>query len=142
MASEGLLRASLPTENVTQGFIDGKALDQSCGGGNAQHGLGDKGSGERAAVLGRSTGGPGRFGNEGLEADNIQGRDELPERLGDRIDLLTKPRKQRALDDPARSHGVERIVSGGGGAAKFGRVNNDETTGADTSRPYFITCTE
>ncbi len=96
---------------MTQGFIDGEALDQSCGGGNAQHGLGDEGSGEGAAVLGRSTGASGWFGNEGFEADHIQGRDELPERLGDRIDLLAKPRKQRALDMvPARFHGVERIV--------------------------------
>ena len=105
------MRASLPTENVTQRLIDGEALDQSGGGGNAQHGLGDEGSGEGAAILGRPTGASGRFGNEGFEADHIEGRDELPERFGHRVDFLAQPRKQRALDMvPAGFHGVEGIV--------------------------------
>ena len=53
----------------------------------------------------------GRFGNEVLEADHVEGGDEPPERFGHRVDFLAKPRKQIALDVvPAPFHRVERIV--------------------------------
>ena len=39
----------------------------------------------------RAAGASGRFGNEGLKADHVEGRDEPPERLGYRLDFLTKP---------------------------------------------------
>src|SRR5208283_1252710 len=52
-----------------------------------------------------------RLGNEGFEADHIEGRDEAPERLGYRVDFLAQPRKEGGLDmAPAGFHGVERIV--------------------------------
>src|SRR5208283_4840802 len=105
------LRASLPTENVTQRLVDGETLDQGGGGGNAQHRLGDEGSGEGAPILGRAAGAARRLGNEGFEADHVQGRDEAPERLGHRIDFLAQPREKGTLDmAPAGFHGVERIV--------------------------------
>jgi len=69
-----------------------------------------KAPGEGAAILGRPAGAAGRFGNEGFEADNVEGRDEPPERLGERVDFLAKPRKQGALDMVTASfHGVERM---------------------------------
>ena len=105
------LRASFPTENATQRPVDIEALDQSGGGRNAQHRLGDESPGEGAAIVRRAAGASGRFGNEGLEADHVEGRDEPPERFGHRVDFLAKPRKQIALDVvPARFHSVERIV--------------------------------
>jgi len=92
---------------MTQRPIDGEALDQSGGGGNAQHHLGDEGSGEGAPILGRAAGAAWWFRNEGFEADHIEGRDKLPERLGHRVDFLAQPRKQGALDmAPAGFHGV------------------------------------
>src|SRR5271166_2688590 len=105
------LRASFPTENATQRLVDIEALDQSGGGRNAQHRLGDESPGEGAAIVRRAAGASGRLGNEGLEADHVEGHDEPPERFGDRVDFLAKPRKQIALDVvPARFHSVERIV--------------------------------
>jgi hypothetical protein len=87
-------------------------LDQSAGGGNAQDRLGDEGPGEGAPILRRAADATGRLGNEGLEADHVEGRDDTPERFGDRLDLLAQPRKQRALNVvPAGLHGVERIVA-------------------------------
>ena len=80
------------------------------GGWNAEHGLGDEGPGQGAAILGRAAGASRRIGNEGLEADHVENRDEPPEQFGHRLDFLAKPRKQRALDvAPAGFHGVERI---------------------------------
>ena len=105
------LRASFPTENATQRLVDIEALDQGGGGGNAQHRLGDESPGESAAIVRRAAGASGRFGNEGLEADHVEGCDEPPERFGHRVDFLAKPWKQIALDVvPARFHSVERIV--------------------------------
>jgi hypothetical protein len=73
--------------------------------------LATKAFGEGAAIARRAAGASGRFGNEGLEADHVEGRDEPPERFGHRGDFLAKPRKQIALDMvPARFHSVERIV--------------------------------
>src|SRR5208337_628836 len=68
------LRASFPTENATQRLVDIEALDQSGGGRNAQHRLGDESPGEGAAIVRRATGASGRFGNEGLEADHVNRR--------------------------------------------------------------------
>src|SRR5208283_6243829 len=105
------LSATPPTENVTQRLVDGETLDQGGGGGNAQHRLGDEGSGEGAPILGRAAGAARRLGNEGFEADHVEGRDEAPERLRDRIDFLAQPREKGALDmAPAGFHGVEGIV--------------------------------
>ena len=92
----GHLRASLPTEDAPQRLVDGEAFDQSGGGGNAQHCLGDEGPGEGAPILGRAAGAARRFGNEGFEADHVEGRDETPQRFGHRVDFLAQPRKQRA----------------------------------------------
>jgi hypothetical protein len=47
------LRASLPAEDATQGLVDGEALDQDAGGGNAQDRFGHESSREGATVLGR-----------------------------------------------------------------------------------------
>ena len=46
------LRASLPAEDATQRPVDGEALDQGAGGGNAQDRLGHESSGEGATVFG------------------------------------------------------------------------------------------
>ena len=94
----GHLRASLPTEDTPQRLVDGEAFDQSGRGGNAQHRLGDEGPGEGAPILGRAAGAAWWIRNESFEADHIECRDETPERLGQRIDLLAQPRKQGALD--------------------------------------------
>ena len=73
-------------------------------------GLGDKGPGQRAPIFGRPTGSSGRLGIEGFQADHIENGDEAPERLGHRVDFLTHPGKQKALDvAPARPHQFERI---------------------------------
>ena len=87
----GHLRASLPTEDATQRLVDVKTLDQSVGGGNAQHRLGDEGPGKGAPILGRPAGASGRFGNEGFEADHVESRDQAPERFGHRVNFLAKP---------------------------------------------------
>src|SRR5271166_2971157 len=55
------LRASFPTENATQRLVDIEALDQSGGGRNAQHRLGDESPGEGAAIVRRAAGASGRF---------------------------------------------------------------------------------
>ncbi len=70
------LRASLPAEDAAQGLVDVEALDQGAGGGNAQDRLGHESSGEGATVLGRPARRPGRVGNEGFEADYVEGGDE------------------------------------------------------------------
>ena len=105
------LRASLPAEDATQGLVDVEALDQRAGGGNAQDRLGHESSGEGATVLGRPARPPGRLGNEGFEADHVEGGDETTQRFGDRIVVLAHPREQKALDvAPASLHRVERVV--------------------------------
>ena len=96
---------------MTQRLVDGEALDQGGGGGNAQHRLGDEGSGEGAPILGRAAGAARRLRNEGFEADHIERRDETPERLCHRIDFLAQPREKGTLDiNPAGLHGVEGII--------------------------------
>jgi hypothetical protein len=125
----GHLRTSLPTEDAPQRLVDVEALDQRGGGGNAQHRLGDEGPGEGATILGRPTGASGRFGNEGFETDHVEGGHEASERLGQRIDFLAKPRKQKALDMiPAGFHGVERIV-GHACCYESGYLKPDNTEG-------------
>jgi hypothetical protein len=79
------------------------------------------------AILGRPADASGRFGNKGFEADHVEGRDEPPERLGEWVHFLAKPRKQGALDmAPAGFHSVERIV---GHACRYesGYLNQDNT---------------
>ena len=71
-------------------FVDGEALDQGVGSGNAQHRLGDEGPGEGAAILGRASGAAGRLRHKGFEADHVEGGDETPERYGDRVDFLAQ----------------------------------------------------
>jgi hypothetical protein len=111
VASDGTCERRSPTEDAAQRLVDGEALDQGVGSGNAQHRLGDEGPGEGAAILGRASGAARRLRHKGFEADHVEGGDETPERFGDRVDFLAQPRKQRALDVvPARHHGVERIV--------------------------------
>jgi len=106
----GNLRASLPPQDPAQRLIDAKALDEAAGGGKAKQRLGDKGPGQRPPIFGRPTGSSGRLGNEGFQADHIENGDEPPERLGQRVDFLTHPGKQKALDVvPAREHRFERI---------------------------------
>jgi hypothetical protein len=51
-----------------QRLIDGKALDDGAGGGNAEHGLGDEGARQAAAILARPAGPSRWLGNEGFEA--------------------------------------------------------------------------
>ena len=105
------LRASLPTEDAAQRVIDGEALDQGAGGGNAQHRLGHESSREGATVLGRPARRTGQVGNEGFEADDVEGGDKTTQRFGDRIDILTHRREQIALDvTPAPLHRVERVI--------------------------------
>src|SRR5208337_4687940 len=100
------LRASLPTQDTPQRLVDGESLDQSGSGGNAQHRLGDEGPGKGAPILGRAAGAARRLGNEGFEADHVEGRDETPKRFGHWVDFLAQPRKQSALDMvPAGFHG-------------------------------------
>ena len=54
---------------------------------------------------------PGRLGNEGFEADHVERSDETTQRFGDRVDILTHRREQKALDvAPASLHRVERVV--------------------------------
>ena len=101
---------------ATQRPIDGEALDQGAGGGNAEDRLGHESSGEGATVLGLRPGPPGRFGNEGFETDHVERGDETTQRFGDRIVVLTHPREQMALQialdvAPARLYRVERVVS-------------------------------
>ena len=79
------LRASLPAEDATQRLVDGEALDQGAGGGNAQDRLGHESSGEGATVFGRPTRPPGRVGHEGFETDHVERGDETTQRFGDRI---------------------------------------------------------
>src|SRR5271157_570881 len=83
------LRASLPAEDATQGLVDVEALDRRAGGGNAQDRLGHESSREGATVLGRPARRPGRVGNEGFEADHVEGSDETTQRFGDRVHILT-----------------------------------------------------
>src|ERR1019366_6955008 len=107
------LCASFPTTDAAQRFVGAKAIDESAGGGNAEHGLGDEGARQAASILGRPAGSSRRLGNEGLEADHIENGDEPPEQFGHRLDFLTHTRKQGALDMiPTRPHGVERIGHG------------------------------
>src|ERR1019366_2858992 len=107
------LCASFPTTDAAQRFVGAKAIDESAGGGNAEHGLGDEGARQAASILGRPAGSSRRLGNEGLEADHIENGDEPPEQFGHRLDFLTHPRKQGGLDMiPTRPHGVERIDHG------------------------------
>ena len=70
------LARSFPTENATQRLVDIEALDQSGGGRNAQHRLGDESPGEGAAIVRRAAG----LGavERSLEADHVEGRDEPP----------------------------------------------------------------
>jgi hypothetical protein len=69
-----------------------------------------EGARQATSILGRPASSSRRLEYEGLEADDIENGDEPPEQLGHRIDFLTQPRKQGALDMiPARPHGVERI---------------------------------
>ena len=106
------LRASLPAEDAAQGLVDAEALDQGAGGGNAQHRLGHESSGEGATILRRPSRRTGRVGNEGFEADDVEGGDETTQRFVDRIDIFTHRREQIALDvAPAPLHLVERVVS-------------------------------
>jgi len=107
------LCASFPTTDAAQRFVGAKAIDESAGGGNAEHGLGDEGARQAASILGRPAGSSRRLGNEGLEADHIENGDEPPKQFGHRLDFLTHPRKQGALDMiPTRPHGVDRIDHG------------------------------
>ena len=92
------LRASFPAEDAAQGLVDVEALDQGAGGWNAQDHLGHESSGEGATVLERPARPPGRLGNEGFEADYLEGGDETTQRFGDRIVVLAHPREQKALD--------------------------------------------
>ena len=62
------LRASLPAEDATQGPVDGEALDQGAGGGNAEDRLGHESSGEGATVFG------GRPGPLAGRARRLRGR--------------------------------------------------------------------
>src|SRR5208283_6231458 len=67
--------------------------------------------GKGAPILGRAAGAARRLGNEGFEADHVEGRDETPKRFGHWVDFLAQPRKQSALDMvPAGLHGVQGIV--------------------------------
>ena len=94
------LRASLPAEDATQGLVDGEALDQGAGGGNAKDRLGHESSGEGATVLGRPARPPGRLGNEGFEADHVERGDETTQRFGDRN---RRPRASRGTKSPGCS---------------------------------------
>ena len=107
----GDLRAAFPAEDAPQGLVDAEALDQGAGGGNAQDRLGHESSGEGATVLGRPARRPGRVGDEGFEADDVEGGDETTQRFGDWIDILPHRREQIPLDvAPAPLHRVERVV--------------------------------
>ena len=75
------LRASLPAEDATQRPVDGEALDQGAGGGNAQDRLGHESSCEGATVFGRPARPPGRVGHEGFETDHVERGDEMTQRL-------------------------------------------------------------
>src|SRR5208337_3036610 len=100
------LRASFPTENATQRLVDIEALDQSGGGRNAQHRLGDESPGEGAAIVRRAAGASGRFGNKGLEADHVEGRDEPPERFGHRVGRTTPLAGQPVPAQAPRRYGA------------------------------------
>src|ERR1019366_133944 len=107
------LCASFPTTDAAQRFVGAKAIDESAGGGNAEHGLGEEGARQAASILGRPAGSSRRLGNEGLEADHIENGDEPPEQFGHRLDFLPHPRKQGGLDMiSTRPHGVARIDHG------------------------------
>ncbi len=86
----------------------------------------------------RSAGGrPGPRG--GFEADHVEGRDETPERFGHRVDFLTKPRKQSALDMvPAGFHGVERIV-GHACYCESGGWNQNNISPSAKDKAYYFT---
>ena len=84
VASEGTCERRSKAEDATQGLVDGEALDQGAGGGNAQDRLGHESSSEGATVLGRPAW-PGRLGNEGFEADHVERGDDTTQRFGDRI---------------------------------------------------------
>ena len=70
----GHLRAPLPTEDATQRLVDGEALDQGVGSGNAQHRLGDEGPGKGAAILGRASGAAGRLRHKGFRSTVVTRR--------------------------------------------------------------------
>ena len=89
VASEGTCERRSKAEDAAQGLVDVEALDQGAGGGNAQDRLGHESSREGATVLGRPARRPGRVGNEGFEADHVEGSDETTQRFGDRVDILT-----------------------------------------------------
>src|SRR6202007_1849750 len=55
VASEGTCERRSQPRNAAQRLVDGEALDQGVGSGNAQHRLGDEGPGEGAAILGRAS---------------------------------------------------------------------------------------
>jgi hypothetical protein len=89
VASEGTCEPRSRAEDATQGLVDAEALDQGTGGGNGQDCLGHESSREGATILRRPAWRTGRVGNEGFEADDVEGGDETTQRFGDRIDILT-----------------------------------------------------
>ncbi|HXZ16786.1 MAG TPA: hypothetical protein VEH77_12575 [Roseiarcus sp.] len=112
VASEGTCARRSKAEDAAQGLVDVEALEQGAGAGNAQDRLGHESSREGATVLGRPARRSGRVGNEGFEADYVEGGDETTQRFGDGIDILTYRREQITLDvAPAPLHRVERVVS-------------------------------
>jgi hypothetical protein len=69
--------------------------------------LATKDRGEGATVLGRPARPPRRLGNEGFEADHVEGGDETAQRFGDRIVVPAHLREQKAQ---RAFIAVERVV--------------------------------
>jgi hypothetical protein len=104
------LRASFPTTDAAERLVDGQAFDEGAGGGYAEHDLADESPGERAPILGRTTGTAGGRGNEGLQADSVENDDEASQHFSQRVDFLAQPWEQGRLNVvPARPHGDERV---------------------------------
>ncbi len=104
------LRPPLPTTDTAQWLVDAKTINESAGGGSAEHRLGDKGARQATPILLRTPSAAGRIRDEGFEADHIEKGDEPTEQLGHRLDFFAQPWQQGALNvSPTRPHGVKRI---------------------------------
>jgi hypothetical protein len=92
------LLAAFPSANPPEPGVRGEAIEQGAGRGQVEHGLGDEGAGDGAAVFGRTTAPARRWGDMALEAEHVENQHDAFVLNGQFVQFLTQPREQRSLD--------------------------------------------
>jgi hypothetical protein len=102
----GDFAGALPAADAAQRFVDGQSLDHRRRGRQAQYRLGDESPRQGAAILRLAAASVARRpGHVSRQPDRVEHDDQLLQGGGDRVEFLTQPGKQRALDvAPSREY--------------------------------------